>query len=79
MKKVIGILSILVGVFFLIQALFLWGPALGASQQVLKWMVGGFGWLFIVLGAIAFPNEQEYAPKANKKDNISIFDREPWK
>ena len=57
MKKVIGISSIVVGAFFLSQLL-IWGPAYGIEQQSLKWIVAGFGWLFIILGAIAVPEEQ---------------------
>ena len=56
-RKIIGILSIVVGVIFLAQAFIFWGSAYSESQMLLKWMVGGFGWLFIIQGALAFPKQ----------------------
>ena len=68
MKIFLGIISMLVGIFFLAQLL-IWGPAYSIEQQSLKWMVGGFGWLFIILGAIAFPSNNQNARESNLTTN----------
>ena len=57
MRKTIGILSVVVGIIFLVQAFIFWSSAYSESQMLLKWMVGGFGWLFIIQGALALPKQ----------------------
>lgn len=50
MKKIVGFISIAIGIVFLLNV-FSWATAETASQQLLKWTAGGFGCLFVLAGA----------------------------
>lgn len=64
LKKVSGIVSLVFGAFFFFT-LFIWAPSTVITQQTLKWIVGGFGCLFVVIGlyiiSCAIKEEQDDA------------------
>ena len=53
MKVVIGIMSVIIGIFFLVTVFF-WEEADTVMAQTLKWAVTGFGISFLLGGLYAF-------------------------
>ena len=69
MKKIVGIISIIVGAFFLITLLS-WESTKTVMGQQLKWSTGGFAILFILFGLYAIASSIQDTNRANENYQI---------
>lgn len=69
MKKVVGVISIIVGAFFLLTLLS-WESTETIMGQQLKWSTGGFAILFILFGLYAIASSIQDTARANENYQI---------